>query len=305
MDNIYRVERTLADGETAVESQGSYPGGSAANTVYGLARLGISTGFCGAVGDDRAGRLLVRGFVRVKTDISQIRVKPKVASGTTFCLSDGHRRSIYVMAGANSLLTPNDIDMSYINQARYLHLSSFVDKRQFELTLGVVSQLGPQVRLSFSPGALYAARGLQALTLILKKTHILFINRGEIERLTDKRYEVGARACLELGCKIVAVTLGKGIRDKGALMVAYIRDGQNEYRIGQGRGKRTEVADTTGAGDAFAAGFLYGLLGDKSLTMCGQLGHATARFSLKCPGARQGLPTRRQLKSYHHRLYSI
>ena len=49
-DNIYRVERILEDGETVVKESASFPGGSAANTIYGLARLGVSTGFIGAAG---------------------------------------------------------------------------------------------------------------------------------------------------------------------------------------------------------------------------------------------------------------
>ena len=52
-DLIYKVERILEDGETAVDWAKSFPGGSSANTIYGLAKLGISTGFCGAVGDDQ------------------------------------------------------------------------------------------------------------------------------------------------------------------------------------------------------------------------------------------------------------
>ena len=62
VDRIFRVERLLANGESAVEDGGAFAGGSAANTVFGLGRLGIDTGFCGAVGKDAGGRLLLQDF---------------------------------------------------------------------------------------------------------------------------------------------------------------------------------------------------------------------------------------------------
>jgi ribokinase len=61
--------------------------------------------------------------------------------------------------------------------------------------------------------------------------------------------------------------------------------------------------DTTGAGDAFAAGFLYGLLKNKGLEACGRLGNIMAQFSIRKVGARAGLPTRAQLSRRYHELY--
>ena len=88
MDNIYRVERILEDGETVVKESASFPGGSAANTIYGLAKLGVSTGFIGAVGDDAEGKLLLQDFQKVGVDTSQIKVKPGAKTGSALCLSD-------------------------------------------------------------------------------------------------------------------------------------------------------------------------------------------------------------------------
>jgi sugar/nucleoside kinase (ribokinase family) len=82
-----------------------------------------------------------------------------------------------------------------------------------------------------------------------------------------------------------------------------VRDSQNEWFIDAGKPLRIKVADTTGAGDAFAAGFLFGLLEGKGLEVCGRLGHCAASLSLKCSGARGGLPTRRQLEQQFLKLY--
>jgi ribokinase len=303
IDRIFRVERLLANGESAVQDAGMFPGGSAANTIYGLARLGIATGFCGAVGDDTEGRLLIQDLKKAGSDASRIRTFDGVPSGTVFCLSTPRRRSLYVLSGANARLATRDVDMDYINQTEFLHLSSFVDDAQFELSRQVIERLSPKVKLSFSPGALYTARGMQALKPFLARTDILFINRDEIEKLMEEDFRKAAGVCLKAGCKTVAVTLGKGMKDKGKTIVAYVRDNQSEWYIDAGKPSRLKVTDTTGAGDAFAAGFLFGMLYGKPLETCGRLGHCAARLSLKCSGARGELPTRRQLEQHLLKLY--
>ena len=303
VDRIFRVERLLDDGESAVQETGIFPGGSAANTIFGLSRLAINTGFCGVVGNDSEGKLLVKDFKKAGTDTSRIKTMKGISSGTVFCLSSPRKRSLYVLAGANSSLKTGDIDTVYINQAEYLHLSSFVDDAQFDLSRKLVENLSPEVKLSFSPGALYVARGMQALKPFMERTHVLFINRDEIEKLIGEDYQKAAGSCLKAGCKSVVVTLGKGIKDEDKTIVAYVQDSRNEWYIDSGKPSRVKVADTTGGGDAFAAGFLFGLLERKALETCGQLGHCTATLSLKCSGARGGLPTRRQLEQQLLKLY--
>jgi len=136
IDHIYKVERILDDGEAVVKEAALFPGGSAANTIYGLARLGVRTGFAGVVGDDAEGKILVQDFQKAGVDTSQIRVKAGVKTGSVLCLSDKRgKRSLYVIPGANNLLTMEDLDMDYINQARMLHISSFADDRQFKVLL--------------------------------------------------------------------------------------------------------------------------------------------------------------------------
>jgi ribokinase len=303
VDRIFHVERLLADGESAIEDGGSFAGGSAANTIYGLARLGIATGFCGAVGDDAVGRLILNDFKKAGTDTSRIITLPGVYSGAVFCLSAPRQRSLYVLAGANRSLNFADVDLSYINKADYLHLSSFADDVQFDLSQKIVERLSPKVKLSFSPGALYAARGMQALRPFLARTHIIFINRDEIEKLTGEDFQKAAGLCLKAGCKTVVVTLGKGKKDKGQTIAAYVRDSRNKWFIDAGKPSRLKITDTTGAGDAFAAGFLFGMLEGRKLGTCGRLGHCAARLSLKGNGARGGLPTRHQLEQHCLKLY--
>jgi ribokinase len=296
MDHIYKVERILEDSETVVDWVKSFPGGSAANTIYGLARLGISTGFCGAVGDDADGKNLLKDFEKVGTDTSRIVVKPKAKTGSVLCLSDrGGRRSLYVQPGANSQLDLADLDLDYINQADIVHLTSFANDSQFQLSLGLIARLDKSVRLSFAPGNIYATKGLNTLSPFLSRTHLLFVNQSELQEITQGDIKSGAKKCLKAGCRTVVVTLGKGKKIDKTTAVAYIRDADNEYIIEASDPDLAAEVDTTGAGDAFATGFLYGVVKGKGLAECGRLGDFMAKLCISRTGARHGLPTEKEL----------
>jgi ribokinase len=304
IDNIYKVEQILEDGETVVKESASFPGGSAANTICGLAKLGVGTGFIGAVSDDAEGKLLLQDFQSTGVDTGQVKVKPKEKTGSALCLSDElGRRSIYILPGANNLLTVNDLNLDYVNQAKWLHISSFAGDTQFQVLLGLMDKLDTSVKVSFSPGALYAAKGLEALKPILARTAVLFINLSEMRQLTNDEITSGAELCLEQGCNVVVVTMGKGVVDQSVEVVCYIMSEENEYLVEAAR-PDTQSLDTTGAGDAFAAGFLYGRLNGKKLEECGRLGNITAQFSIAKMGARQGLPTLDELAQRYQQLYN-
>ncbi len=311
IDYLYKVERILDDGEAVVNEAKSSPGGSAANTIYGLAKLGVKTGFTGVVGDDNEGKILLEDFQKAGIDTSQIRVKQQAKTGSVLCLSDRlGRRSLYVLPGANNLLTMDDLDLTYINQAKILHLSSFADDRQFKILLGLMDKLASSIKVSFAPGVLHVSKEFKALTPILARTFVLFINQNEIRQLTGEDVIAGAETCLKQGCHIVVVTCGKGMRLKlgkdtdyrTIVATCYIREADNEYAI-KSTTQNIVPIDTTGAGDAFAAGFLYGLLNGKGLEECGRLGDIVAQFSISKIGARPGLPTLSELAQRYRELY--
>jgi len=312
IDYLYKVERILDDGEAVVNETASSPGGSAANTIYGLAKLGVNTGFTGVVGDDAEGKMLLQDFQKAGVDISQIRVKHRAKTGSVLCLSDRlGRRSLYVVPGANNLLTMDDLDLTYINQAKMLHLSSFADDRQFKVLLELIDKLDLSIKVSFAPGALYAIKGLKVLSPILDRTYVLFINQNEIRQLTGQNIIAGAESCLKQGCHMVVVTLGKGMRlrlgkgisHKTVTAVGYIRDAENEYGIESTSRNIVSQVDTTGAGDAFASGFLYALVKGKGLEECGRLGDIVAQFSITKVGAREGFPTFIELAQRYREVY--
>lgn len=305
LDRLCRVERLTVDEESTIIESTISPGGSAANTIYGLSRLGVKTGFIGAIGEDSDGRVLLDSFHKAKVDTSRMRIKDESQTGVALCLSDkSGMRAIYLLPGANNLLFHEDIDTDYINQTKIFHVSSFVNEKQYKMVKKLVTKLEPSVKLSFAPGALYAAKGLEALTPILKRTYVLFINSSELKQITGEDMKKGTRICLELGCQMVVVTLGKGTQYSGRKTTSYIRDRNKRYVVEAVKQDKATVVDTTGAGDAFSAGFLYGLLKGKDPQKCGRIGDIVAKFCISAVGARDGLPTRQQLYARYQQIYA-
>lgn len=297
MDYLYRVKQTVLDGEVLIDHIKAAPGGSAANTIYGLAKLGVRTGFVGTIGDDEHGETCLKELQDIGVDTTYIRIKKGKKTGLALCISDElGRRAIYVLPGANSLLNYRDIDVNYLSQAEIIHFSSFVDEQQFNIQAELLGKLSGSVKVSFAPGMLYAAKGMQALSPLLRKSDILFINKDELERLTGDNFVPGAKKCLEQGCQIIVVTLGKGLTlESGKVITGYICDKDHEYKV-EAAVDFGGQPDTTGAGDAFAAGFLFGLRKQWRLDECGRLGDTMAHFAMREVGARRGLPNLHTLK---------
>lgn len=319
VDRLYIVPRLVEDGEEVAAAAATEAGGSAANTIYSLARLGLRCGFLGAVGDDADADTILSSFRQVHVDTSGIVRRQGVATGNVIALSQtSGGRALYVYPGANDTLSFEDIKAGYISRARWVHFASFANPEQLALHEGAARQLAPHQGLSLSLGALYARWGLQALRPLLSRCNVLFASHSEICQLTDQELPAAAQVCLDTGCQIVVVTFGRGMDPKewaGRLpppaemathklpLAYYIATASEQCTVPAISTHRGEVVDTTGAGDAFAAGFLFGLLSGCSLRQCGSLGHVMAGFCLQALGARPGLPTRRQLLARHARFY--
>lgn len=276
-DRLYKVNKIAKeDEEVFIESEHSSCGGSSANTIYTLAKLGAKCGFVGAVGDDEEGKKIIDEFKSVGVDTSQIKILENEKTGLILAFIDKlGERAMYVSPRANSKIEKNDLNLSYIENAKFLHLSSFVDNEQLELQNFLVINMAKSLKISFAPGSLYVKRGIKSLEKILENSYVVFLNKEEIRILTDKEFKSGAEEIIEIGCKIVVVTL----KERGC----YITNGKDEFIV---NAIPTKVVDTTGAGDAFSSGFLYGLLENKGLEECGKLGNKIASLCISKIGAR-------------------
>ena len=281
MDKLYRVNRIAReDEESFITDIQERPGGSAANTAVGLARLGLKVGFIGKVAEDPEGKLLLEDFEDEGVDTQGITVSKQGRSGNVMGYVDKNGdRALYVDPGVNDSLEYEEIDLQYAESTRFLHLTSFVGDAPFHAQIELLNRLS-EVKISFDPGELYARRGFAALKPMIAKSFVMFPNENEVKLLTGKTYERGAEVLLNAGASIVVVTLGR----RGC----YVTDDKETHLV---EPYGVAVVDTTGAGDAFCAGFLYGLITNEDLHECGKLGNFVASRCLQNVGAREGLPT--------------
>lgn len=287
IDKLFKADRIAGrEEESFVTGYHESCGGSAANTTVGLARLGLETGFVGKVANDREGRLLLGDFKKESVDTRGIVVAKGGQSGTVMGFVDKKGdRALYVAPGVNDTLDPKEISLDYVERAKLLHLTSFAGEKSFETQEKLVQQLPEHVKVSFDPGRLYAERGLSALKPIIRRAYVVLPNEAELKILSGKRHEEGAKALVAEGAKVVGVKLG----NKGC----FVTDGEQSHTIAP---FKVNVVDTTGAGDAWNAGFLYGLLKNKSLNECGILGNLVASRCIMQMGARTGLPRLAELE---------
>jgi ribokinase len=288
VDKLFKADKIAGrEEESFVMGYHESCGGSAANTTVGLARLGLKTGFVGKVADDREGRFLLEDFKRESVDTRGIVLARGGQSGLVMGFVDKKGdRALYVAPGVNDTLDRSEISLDYVEIAQFLHLTSFAGEKSFDTQKKLVQQLSDRVRVSFDPGRLYADRGLTALGPILKRAYAVLPNEAELKILSGKnRPEEGAKTLIAEGAEVVGVKMG----DKGC----FVTDGKQGHTIAA---FKVRVVDTTGAGDAWNAGFLYGLLKKRGLHECGKIGNLVASRCIMKMGARTGLPRLAELK---------
>ena len=286
VDKLYKVNKIAReDEESFVLGFQEAPGGSAANTIAGLARLGLKTGYIGKVANDHEGKLLLEDFQREKVDTSGIILAPTGRSGVATGYVDiKGQRALYVDPGVNDTLEFEEISLEYASRTEFLHLTSFVGEKPFKAQNRLVKEL-PKIKVSLDPGEIYARKSLSTLKALIKQSFVVFPNENEVRMLTGKEWKEGSEILIKKGAGMVAVKLG----EKGC----YVTDGKENHLV---KSYPTKVVDTTGAGDAFCTGFLYGLIKGKDLYTCAKLGNFVASRCITKIGARAGLPTQKDLQ---------
>jgi ribokinase len=288
IDQLYLVNKIAnrEDESYILDFKESF-GGSASNTIIGLSRLGLKTGFLGKVSKYSAGKLLLENLKNEGVDTTGVIVSDKGRSGQVLGFVDRKgQRALYVDPGVNDMIKIHEISTDYISSAHVLHLSSFVGGSK-EAQESILKEIPEDVTISLDPGWIYAERGMNYLKNILKHTNIILLNQKELKHLTGKEHktlEEQSKILLEQ-VNIVVVKLG----DKGC----YVTDGIKSHFI---KSFKTKCVDTTGAGDAFNAGFLYGFIKGKDLKDSCKIGNLVAACCIEKFGAVAGLPDSSKLK---------
>ncbi|MFH1509671.1 MAG: carbohydrate kinase family protein [Candidatus Nealsonbacteria bacterium] len=257
-------------------------GGGGTNTAATFSNQGFKTAFCGMVGDELAGELLIKELNRLKIDTKFVSKTKNKTTNYSVILSSGTReRTILTYRGAAGELSSKDIPWSSLD-AKWLYLAPLSGKLSYltEEIINFAKKKG--MKVAINPGASQLSLPKSSLERILKKVDLLFLNQEEASILTKVSYEKEE----EIFKKIDKLVSGIFIMTKGSKGVV-VSDGKQLYRSGI---IKIKAVDWTGAGDSFSSGFLSGLISSKGdIEYAIQLGIANSAACLSVLGAKNGL----------------
>jgi len=264
-------------------------GGSAANVAIAIRRLGLKSAIIAKIGLDGFGRIAVDELLKEQVDISGLKISPTLPTGFSVVARDSEGRIvIYGFKGASEKLKPEDIEEKLVEKTRFIHISSLRPDTSVYVAK-LAKKLGKKV--SWDPGRRLASLGIAKLETLIKHVDIVFANKREALLLTGMEdYRKVAQAIRKLGPKIVIIKKGS----EGA----YMQCGNME--IDMPAYTPPKVVDTTGAGDAFAGGFLTALIRNYDLSKALKYASIVAALKVSKLGSHT-TPTSQEIIEYTRR----
>lgn len=284
------------------------PGGAPANLLVGLQRLGRSTAFIGKVGQDMQGDFLTAVLQAEQVDTSGLLADPNFYTTLAFvALNPGGERafSFSRKPGADTQLTPEEIPANLIQQSRLFHVGSLsltdeparsatIEALRIANAAGCILSYDPNYRAPLWPSREEATHQMRRL---LPYMDVLKISDEEAQLITGfSQPQEAGRQLIELGIPIAAITLGA----KGT----HVFTGEGDLLV---PGFPTTAVDTTGAGDAFWAGFLCALLESNTpvpqITLAqakefASFGNGVAALCIQKRGGIPSMPTRKEVDAF-------
>lgn len=257
-------------------------GGSAGNTIAGIASLGGQAAYIGKVRDDALGAIYRHDMTAlgVRFDTPAATAGPATARCLVLVTADA-QRTMNTYLGACVALTPDDIDEGLVGEAAITYLEGYLfdppsAQDAFRKAAAAARGAGRQVALSLSDAFCVARYRAEFRALIADHVDIVFANADEIVALyeTDDLDQAAGQAAREAG--MAAITRGAA----GSLLI------RGDERVAIPAAPIARVVDTTGAGDLYAAGVLFGLARGLPLAECGRLGSVAAGEIISHFGAR-------------------
>jgi sugar/nucleoside kinase (ribokinase family) len=255
-------------------------GSSSAIMACGAARLGLKVAFVGLVGDDEFGHFMLDSMQERGVDTSACIINQSFATGISVILSQPEDRAILTYLGTIPLLQKEQIDESMIQQARHLHLGSYFLLDAIRPDLPALFSRARENGVTTSLDTNWDPSGRWDLADMLLHVDVFFPNENEVLHISGEKHFEPALDVLAKRVPTLAVKLGA----EGGL----VRQGDKTITA---PALAVNVADTTGAGDSFDAGFLYGYLNEYTLEESLALACACGSLSTRSAGGTTAQPT--------------
>jgi sugar/nucleoside kinase (ribokinase family) len=278
----------LIDTDRAVElyqalgSAVEMSGGSAANTMCGVASFGGRAAYIGKVNDDELGQVFGHDMLAVGVQFRPGAYDNAVPTGRCIIVvTPDAERTMNTYLGASSLLAVSDVDEAAVTEGRVLYMEGYLYDRPeaklaFRHAAAIAHAAGRMVSLTLSDSFCVDRHRDDFLSLVDDEVDLLFGNENELMALYQTEDFDSSIAALRKQCPLAAITIGS----KGSIIVT--RDELIEVPVVPVR----RVVDTTGAGDLYASGFLFGLTSGAPLAEAGHLGSIAAAEVISHVGPR-------------------
>jgi ribokinase len=290
IDHVLKVKRLPSKGETVISKSYYFgSGGKGANQAVAIGRLGIEVNMIGKVGMDKPGDILIKNLSRSNVNTEGIIIDKDERTGAAFITVDDYgNNTIIVVPGANSKLSIGDINKrkNQLEDSNILIIQMEIPKDTIYYTIRYAKKLDKLVVLNYAP-AIDIDRN------ILSDVDYLVVNEEEFRCLTQTEFNFDALniAISKLRVffsNILIITLG----EKGSICIT------KENEILKIPSYLVKSIDTTGAGDAFIGGFVFGLIIGRNVMESTKLGNANGSLSATKLGAQYSLPNINELNDF-------
>ena len=268
------------------------PGGSVANTAIVLGKLDVEPKMIGCTGEDLWGDLALESLVSSGVNVDFVSKSPIHTTGLIFIpVTPDGERTMFSYRGANLRVRPSEITPKIYEDTRFLHISgyNFLESPQKEATWRAVELAKDRgTAISLDTGVEPSHHAKQALISILPELSLLVLGMQEAGALLGvKTIEHAVEGFLARGVTTIAIKLGR----EGC----FLATAEGSHLL---PGFPMKTVDTTGAGDAFCGGMLYGLLNGLSLGACGSLANLLGGLATTVWGAGPALPGADEVLDY-------
>jgi sugar/nucleoside kinase (ribokinase family) len=256
------IDRILADSR---QKPHIVPGGSACNTIVGIAKLGGFARFVGKLGKDEFGALFSNDLLQ--NGVEPLLIETSSPTGRVLSIvTPDAQRSMLTCLGASAEMGPDDLMAAHFDKAAIVLLEGYqlFNKELFAAVVQTAREMGASVALDLASFTVVNETKPFLASIIADYVHILLANEDEALAFTGCKEETRALEALSQQADIAVLKLGKN----GSLL-------SHKGRVIKVEPIQADrVIDTTGAGDLWAAGFLYGLVNGLPIEKCGELGSA-------------------------------
>ncbi len=280
------------------------PGGAPANFAVGLARLGVDVAFVGKVGDDPFGEYLLDVLKKEKVNTENV-IKAQKNERTALAFvsldEDAEREFVFYRKNAADLqFTEKELKLDYLANAKYIHFGtvSLTEEPSRTATIAAIEKcreaggkscFDPNLRLDLWEN-LETIR--EIIDKVLKKTDILYPSLDELKFILQ-REDIEEQEAIDLIIEKYPIDIVALKRGKEGCLIKKREDFFLTIPAFD-----VDVLDTTGAGDGFNVGFIFGLIEEKSIEEAGIMGNAVGALVIQKKGAMTSLPSREELQEF-------